>query len=101
MARPISERGVGRDDGDCHILLLAPASGLWRTRGVLLCRAQTIMFLNASATFLGILADALEVHLDCYLWKHSSGLNACLGREHRGIRELLARQATPTHTRVG
>jgi hypothetical protein len=96
-----SERGVGRMTENATFWLLTPASVLWRTRGVLLCRAQTIMFLNASATFLGILADALKVHLNCHSWKRGSGLNACLGREHRGIRELLGPQATSTHARVG
>jgi hypothetical protein len=48
-----SERGVGRMTENATFWLLTPASVLWRTRGVLFCRAQTIMFLNASATLPG------------------------------------------------
>jgi hypothetical protein len=62
-----------RDDGDGRLLALDPSSAAFAGQeGSCSAVPQNIMFLNGNHG------------------RHGSGLNACLGREQRGIKELLA-----------
>jgi len=100
VTRPISEAWGLREMTEADTLLSLDPSSQQEGSGSAV--PQNIVFLNASAVFLGILADAIAVHLDyCYSWNsadHGSGLNVCLGREGRGIREpKVLDQASHAH----